>query len=988
MEVNGATLSNSISAYRSVALTEPITIACGIHDSQTTQVITCMPPVTSIEGMCAQWASSRRNTNCMLAASFNRSSQMVTLHNKEIPSVKWNIIYELERDTISLSNSPVTTSFSTKDTVVWESFDLPPHKTISFPFHLFAPKNVKTLPYRTEKVQCLHKCHSLQHWWNANQLSTNPTFLLQSDNSHVHAEQSLLHQLEICHLKAPTVHMYHSDNDYLFVNTSIQSSRCTVQYVSNLTPAPYHNDTYNVTSAVTNVAGTATVSIPASRHERSPFVHSPLGPLTPVCVEDVMYHLMYNTSINNDNNAQSLNFLSSIGYLDSSAGQSGMNGALLERRLLGFRDLVVVLRAYSEAEVTSPLILHSVDTNNGNSNIALNSSLGEATIVAPVALDTKLVKALSRQLLGLMLIFNSDESPEAAFAQALQQLNTTLTAFFSTRYTMAPTDWCPARLALLDLLVLHFGEESSQFVHACRNQLAGTAPVTYLCAHAEARRELGDTVLAHISVKTELKMYSSVVEKSIKTMVSQLVNFSPAITTTAPAIKANPQSVSILVAADVFVFIFVRPEQVPYAQKLVYHWQRHGGDTTNFLFIKYLIFPIYAPSTTTNGKANTLSDVPSLHAVLSVLETKINQLTSVKDVVFVLIGLQAALAFPQPGRLLGPDEDELVAQCKNHHVKRDFTCDSSVVNILSHERHLVESNECNLCSIPAYTTEDPCAFILGTVPSVPYGWSKHLRLPAKITISAKKGTARSTSNNDGNELPWDFTAMVGIGYKLLDMIKAVTTYPDINNNNGEGSNDSITTYTLQQRLHSYAQANPLEVTLDCPQNVFHTTKAAILQQMLVIHSEQRISYKDMPILREVANQPAGNDSIMAVAKALGITFSDDHGQPIATIKPSGTDSYDYKKYYDIGNVYDYRQYRSAMNRLLSAYLSDTNDYYDFKQVISGQIEHAKVVLPLVKLDLLPFPRNYLSKTRIPSDLKHKCYLELDSYKVSNQRIVF
>eukprot|EP01032_Pedospumella_encystans_P011537 gene11537-13410_t len=608
-----------------------------------------------------------------------------------------------------------------------------------------------------------------------------------------------------------------------------------------------------------------------------------------------MYHLMYNTSINNNTNNLSLNFVSSIGYRDSSVALSSTKGALLEQSLLGFRDLVVVLRAYAEAEVTAPLIVHSVDTNNGDSNIALNSSLGEATIVAPVALDTKLVKALSRQLLGLMLIFNSDASPVAAFAQALQQLNTTLTSFYNTSYIMGPTDWRPMRAALLDLLILHFGEESSKFVHACQNQQAGTAPVTYLCAHSEARRQLGDTVLAHISVNRDGNVDRSLVEKTIANMVSKLVNVSPAITTTAPSVKANPQSISILVAADVFVFIFVRPEQVPYAQKLVFHWQRHG-----------------------------------------VLKTKINQLTSVKDVVYVLIGLQAALAFPQPGRLLGPDEDELVALC--------------------------------------------------TVPSVPYGWSKHLRLPAKITISAKTSTTMSTNNNNGNELPWDFTAMVGIGYKLLDMIKAVTTYSDVNNN-VEDSNDSITTYALQQRLQSYAQANPLEVTLDCAQNVFYSTKATILQQMLVNHYEQHsVSYNNMPILRDVVNQPAGNDTIMAVAIALGITFSDDHGHQITSIKPSITESYDNKKYYDMGNVYAYRQYRSAVNRLLSAYLDDTNDYYDFKQVISGNMEHAEVVLPLVKLNLLPFPRNYLNKTRIPRDQKHKCYLELDSYKIVNDHI--
>jgi len=180
----------------------------------------------------------------------------------------------------------------------------------------------------------------------------------------------------------------------------------------------------------------------------------------------------------------------------------------------------------------------------------------------------------------------------------------------------------------------------------------------------------------------------------------------------------------------------------------------------------------------------------------------------------------------------------------------------------------------------------------------------------------------------------------------------------------------------------------LEVTLDCSQNVFHTTKAASLHQMIVTHQEKHsVSFIDMPILRELYNRPGGNDTIVTMAEALDIVISDENRIPIIANKPTTPEGNE-NKYSDFSNAYSYRQYRSAANRLASTYLDESNDYYDLKQVIVGKIEHADVVLPLVKLDLLPFPRNYLSKTKFPRDTKHKCYLDLKSFKVRNNLFLY
>jgi len=990
--------SGQLSIYQSRRPAATTIISCHNPDTPTLQLYQCDPLHSSTLPSCDDLLKSgqlsdddRKNgVGCVHVATLDSTSQQATIHNHRNASTTWNIAFNTSSETISIGSGGDVLQNS-DEAIVSEEFELAPRKSVSFPFAMFLPSQqaVPRTVYKTELVQKLQMCHRLSQVWEQFQLPTS-AFVIQSDNTFVHSEHSLLHYMELCGVRASTVYMYHSDSDGLFDSVG---SRCTVLKVSGVDSvdcAPSGGDGGNVNSG--NVSSVDTC------------VKSPIGPVHPVCIEDVMYHITSNTT--------SLHYVSSLGMnkflhtIDSAS--SVVRSGRIEYGVLGFRDLVAVLQAYFTADIDVPLLLHSVRS-------ASDGDSGRSGDVDVAAL-TKLTRTLSRQLLSVMMVLVSDTQPEAAFERSLLQLNSTLHALFPSSPTVSTSNTTTTQhhtwhthAILLDTLTQHFGEGGTKFLHHCANQVEGSV-VSYVCATNRAREQLRDIINTYVGGCSNATAFVT----HIRTIANTLTYTTTQTTHTTQNKPLQPQ-INIVVAGDVFVMMFVRPVHVPLVQELVYHWQRTAADHTNFLFVRYMIFPVYDGSSSGSG-STSVYDAPSLQSVLSIVEQSIQHIAGVKDIIYVLNGMHAILSFPLPGRMLMDNEKILRNKCREGGVSRDsVVCDSSVVEGQG------SGEECNLCKINTYSTittdttsiststntyttytstytpyinTDTCAFTEGVVPSVPYGWSALLRLQAGVVVGASSSVYRGSGGSGGTgdgasstDAPWDFNTMVGVGYRLLDMI---TTVRGTSMSSGSGSSGStiITEASLLNALRTYAQTHPSEVMLDCNQHAFHTTKGNMLVHMLSLQQKHNyVSYTMLPYLRHEYSSPLVNDSIAGVANLLGVVVYDGGKMVSSTTKYSagysGISGNAYANHTLDSLLYSYRKYRPALNTILHAYLDDTNEYASLARIINGDIEYADVLIPLLKTDRIPLGTHYLSTTVKPSSGRHECYIEQSMLKVSS-----
>ena len=133
--------------------------------------------------------------------------------------------------------------------------------------------------------------------------------------------------------------------------------------------------------------------------------------------------------------------------------------------------------------------------------------------------------------------------------------------------------------------------------------------------------------------------------------------------------------VNISVDGDTHILLFVHPRHVPLAQFLVDHWQKNCDCHICFMFIKYLIIPIHSEGydhsahySSDHNKNNYDDDYdddddvsmrhtersflllrPPLRLALSFVRQLIKNVATKKDLIVMLVGLDAIFSFRQPG---------------------------------------------------------------------------------------------------------------------------------------------------------------------------------------------------------------------------------------------------------------------------------------------------------------------------------------------------
>jgi hypothetical protein len=125
--------------------------------------------------------------------------------------------------------------------------------------------------------------------------------------------------------------------------------------------------------------------------------------------------------------------------------------------------------------------------------------------------------------------------------------------------------------------------------------------------------------------------------------------------------------VNISIDGDTYLLLFVHPRHVSLAQFLVNHWQKNCDCHICFMFLKYLIIPIHSEGYSDSAHYSDHNyddgdDVsmrhtersfillrPPLRLVLSYVRQFIKDVTTKKDLIVMLVGLEAIFSFRQPG---------------------------------------------------------------------------------------------------------------------------------------------------------------------------------------------------------------------------------------------------------------------------------------------------------------------------------------------------
>jgi hypothetical protein len=775
--------------------------------------------------------------NCSRGAVVDTVANTLSIHSFQA-STQWALGWDSSASNIFLSSYGLNGT----DIAQMEYITLRANRQVTFPLQLFQPnpQNVqqpdslpqKLKPYSNEEVSNLALCAAL----SAAVGDDGTTLILQSDLYQQYAEYSLAHWVDLCGLDAIVVHTYTArDRSEQQVHHSEEGNHnyCTVRYVTGIQPR--------------------------SQIHGHPAVNASTEQPPAICLEDVLSYIsrgaedcMNDTKAGGNCAASStVTYLTSLHFTDALTGttvSSTTNSAQARLEKQAFTDLLSVLYAFANT-CAQGLVIRSIEP------LALTTtpSAGAAESVP-----------LTRRLLNTMLVFDADPNSEQRFTTDLSELETTLdsmavqSASDSSNSSEAVSSVVQVHLQLtqvlelLDALMTVFGSGFMRLQHSCVRSAA-----SYLCAHDDARHALATlidrhatTALAQITrnngvsgtyvalqlLPRVMRYFNLAVQRlgpHASTSASQHAE-----TTTAAATNVTKPHVQTFVDGDVHVLIFVRPEHVYLAQRLVAHWQRNGAEATSFLYVRYTVIPIHeakvgpaAGSAKGAGKGGRTfyERKPSLRAVLRLVKEKIEQVVTVKDIVYVLNGLHALLSFPQPGKLTAAQVQELQQLCEAGLLTRSEWCDDNVLHHAASQFSPRRQPDCNVCKDTAQDTssgpveyyrsssEDRCELLTAVVPSIPYGGSGAYGLRAKIVFAAQRSWNAAADNAVSAD------AFVGLGHTILHMINWVQRQPQYT---------LASTTEIAHLLSVYRQEFPSYVQVDCQQWAFHTTKGAQLMSLL------------------------------------------------------------------------------------------------------------------------------------------------------------
>jgi hypothetical protein len=776
-------------------------------------------------------------TNCSRGVVVDTVANTLSIHSFQA-STQWALGWDSSASSIFLSSYGLNGT----DIAQMEYITLRANRQVTFPLQLFQPnpQNVqqpdslpqKLKPYSNEEVSNLALCAAL----SAAVGDDVTTLILQSDLSQQYDEYSLAHWADLCGLDAVVVHTYTAlDRSEQQVHHSEEGdySYCTVRYVTGIKPRSQIRE-HASTNAYT-------------------------GQPSAVCLEDVLSDVCSSTEdVINGTEATSaaaqhttVTYLTPQRFFDALMGTtmpSAMHTVKARQEQGAFDDLLSVLRAFANTDCAQKLIVRSIE-------------IPALTVTVSANADTV---PLTRRLLNTMLVFDADPSSAQRFGTALLELESALdsvlvqSASDSSNSSEVMSSVARAHLQLtqvlelLDALMTVFGSDFMRLPQSCVRSAA-----SYLCAHDDARHALGTLIDRHTTIAVAQITRNNGVDGTYVTLqllprVQQYFNLAVqrlgpqaptsasqhAETTTAAATNVTKPHVQTFVDGDVHVLIFVRPEHVYLAQRQVAHWQRNGAEATSFLYVRFTVIPIHdaregpaAGSTKGSGKPGKAyyERKPSLRAVLRLVKEKIEQVVTVKDIVYVLNGLHALLSFPQPGKLTAAQVQELQQLCDAGLLTRSEWCDDNVLRHAASQFSHRRQPDCNVCKDTAQDTssgpveyyrrssEDRCEFLTAVVPSIPYGGSGAYGLSAKVVFAAQR------SWNAAADDVVSADAFVGLGHTILHMINWVQRQPEYKL--ASSSQIAALLSVCRQQFLSFVQ-------VDCQQWAFHTTKGAQLMSLL------------------------------------------------------------------------------------------------------------------------------------------------------------
>jgi hypothetical protein len=782
--------------------------------------------------------------NCSRGVVVDTVANTLSIHSFQA-STQWALGWDSSASSIFLSSYGLNGT----DIAQMEYITLRVNRQVTFPLQLFQPnpQNVqqpdslpqKLKPYSNEGVSNLAICAALSIAVG----DDVTTLILQSDLSQQYAEYSLAHWINLCGLDAVVVHTYSAHEramkDGLPRTEAGNHSFCTVRYVTGIPSKQYHR------SQIKEHAST----------------NASTGQPPAICLEDVLSYISWGAEdCMNDTKAggscatsSTVTYLTSLHFTDALTGSTvslttNSVKARLEQR--AFDDLLSILRAFANTDCAQKLIVRSIE-----------STAPPRAPVAPSA-GAAVSVPLTRRLLNTMLVFDADPDSAQRFSAALSELDSALDSMLvqaaiessnssEVVSAVAQTHLQLAQvLELLDALMTVFGSDFMRLQHSCVRSTA-----SYLCAHDDARHALGTLIDRHTTTALMAITRNNGVDGTYVTLqllprVEQYFTLAeqrlgPHVSTAAPEHAEVPTATAIagmnvtkphvqtFVDGDVHVLIFVRPEHVYLAQRLVAHWQRDGAEATSFLYVRYTVIPIHdvregsaagaAKGAGKQGKAY-FERRPSLRAVLRLVKEKIEQVVTVKDIVYVLNGLHALLSFPQPGKLTAAQVQELQQLCEAGLLTRSEWCDDNVLHHTASQFSPRRHPHCNVCkdtaqdTLPVESHHDRCEFLSAVVPSIPYGGSGAYGLRAKIVFAAQRSWNAATDNAVSAD------AFVGLGHTILHMINWVQRQPQYK---------LALSSQIAALLSGYRQEFPSFGQVDCQQWAFHTTKGAQLMSLLL-----------------------------------------------------------------------------------------------------------------------------------------------------------
>jgi hypothetical protein len=783
--------------------------------------------------------------NCSRGVVVNSVANTVSIHSFQA-STEWE--WALGWDSSASSMSMSSYDLNGTDIAPIEYITLPANRQVTFPMQLFQPnpQNIrqsdsslqKVRSYSNEEVSTLALCAAL----SAAVGDDGTTLILQSDLSQQYAEYSLAHWVDLCGLAAIVVHTYtareRAMNNGLPRAEAGNHSYCTVRYVTGIPSKQCHRSQINEHASTNAFTG----QLPAICLED---VLSNIGRGAEDCMEDTKARGNCATNAGTTRHS-TVTYLTALRFFDAFTGTTESAAVHTAKKRLEQQasdDLLAVLRAFANTDCAQRLVVRSI----GPLALTTTPSAGAAESVP-----------LTRRLLNTMLVFDADPNSAQRFSIALSELESALDSVLVQSASdssnsgemvnsVAQTHRQLAYvLKVLDALMTVFGSDFMRLQQSCVRSAA-----SYLCAHDDARHVLATlidrhatTALAQISrsvvadgTYVTLQLLPRVQQyftRAVQRLHSHEANSASqhAEITTAAATNVTKPHVRTFVDGDVHVLIFVRPEHVYLAQRLVAHWQRSGAEATSFLYVRYTVLPIHearegpaagsAKEAVKQGKAY-YERKPSLRAVLRLVKEKIEQVATVKDIVYVLNGLQALLSFPQPGKLTAAQVLELQQLCEARLLTRSEWCDDNVLHHAASQFSPRRQPDCNVCkdtaqdTLPVESHHDRCEFLSAVVPSIPYGGSGAYGLRAKVVFAAQ----RSWNAAAGNVVSAD--AFVGLGHTILHMINWVQRQPQYK---------LALSSQIAALLSVYRQQFPSFVQVDCQQWAFHTTKGAQLMSLL------------------------------------------------------------------------------------------------------------------------------------------------------------